>query len=56
MDELIEIARCRKAIGHPIERDVFTHALLLINNGWPADKALAESQRTLDEAEVEGAY
>lgn len=56
MDELIEILKKRKAEGRIVERDAATHALLLINNGWPADKALAESERTLNEADVEGQY
>lgn len=54
-DQLIEILRKRHAAGNPVERDVATHALLLINNGWSAQQALDESQRTLDQAEAEGA-
>lgn len=56
VSKLYQILKERKEAGNTVERDVVTHALLLINNGWPAAEALAESQRTLDEAEVEGGY
>jgi hypothetical protein len=55
-NELIRILRERKEAGRIVERDVATHALLLISNGWPAQEALDESQRALDEAETEGGY
>jgi hypothetical protein len=55
-EKLLGLLRQRHAAGTPVERDVATHALLLIGNGWPAEGALEESKRTLDDAGQEGAY
>jgi hypothetical protein len=56
MTKLVDLLRKAKEEGNPYERDVATHAAMLINNGWPAADALAESQKTLDDAEREGQY
>lgn len=56
MDELMKLLQARKDQGNPVERDVATHAALLVSNGWPADKALDESERSLADAESEGGY
>lgn len=56
VQQLIELLRKRKEAGNPVERDVATHAALLVSNGWEPKEALEESQRTLDNAELEGQY
>jgi hypothetical protein len=53
---LTNLLRARKEAGKTVERDVATHALLLISNGWSAKEALEESQRSLDDAGLEGGY
>ncbi len=55
-ENLVSIIKGRHMAGKPVGRDVATHALLLVGNGWKAQEALDESQRTLDDAEIEGAY
>jgi PhoPQ-activated pathogenicity-related protein len=56
LSRLIQILRWHHTDGKPIEQDVATHALMLVNNGWRAEEALKESRQTLDEAEQEGQY
>jgi hypothetical protein len=53
MTKLMEILRQRHQEGNPVAHDILTHAVLLVNNGWPAEEALDESARTLDDAEQE---
>ena len=56
MSELIELAERMKAEGKPLAEDELIHAALLVGNGWPADRAVEESIRTLKDAEEEGGY
>lgn len=51
MEKFTELLQTRKREGNIVARDVATYAMLLINNGWLADQALAESERTLQDAE-----
>lgn len=51
---LKRIIKQRHAEGFPVASDIAVHAALLVSNGWPAQEALDESKRTLDDAEREG--
>lgn len=54
--KLERIIKQRLIEGRPVDSDVAVHAALLVSNGWPAQDALEESKRTLDDAEREGGY